>query len=474
MTARASGEGSGVNGDGAAAEPATAAAAPRDPPHATPRPPADLGLSSLGLVLTVTGAVMAPLGAAMMVQVWLGERTGENERGLPPMAWLLALVIALTIARSLAQRAAGLRLWRATPGAPPALGGVRRYVGVAALHTAAIVAYSAVRWERVPLEVTGLAAASLAWPLAVLALTSGRAVRALGAAPPMAEDRGLEGLAVIMACFALNGLAVAALVLALGLVSDRGETTAFLVGSSALLGVRSGLHLATAAGALRREPWAAGPAFVRWADRATVLGAVVGGAGVLFTLITTVDAIEAAQMVAVLLALLAWPLLVRRFVTWRELTEADRGGVVRPAPDGGLTALGWLLVATGAVTAGNLAAAWLDTPHELLSWLLPVSGLFRSPPTWWMTALVATQLWAGVALVRVSASRRWVATGWAVAQVAINLYEGRWVLTALDQPLRAVHLQGMAVLAALLALPVFTLVMVHRRLTRVDLASTFA
>jgi hypothetical protein len=124
------------------------------------------------------------------------------------------------------------------------------------------------------------------------------------------------------------------------------------------------------------------------------------------------------------LLLAQWPLALRRFFQDRCFAlyvAGDDAEPPRPAPDGGITALGWLLLASAAVElAGGLAGA-LSAPLiavdvdqvRALGGDAAVLAIDRSP--WWGVAVSVLALWAALHLVRVTPRRRIAALIYGVA-----------------------------------------------------------
>jgi hypothetical protein len=440
------------------------------------RPPADRGLSSLGLLMTLGGSVAAPVAAASLLTALVTDGRLAREFGRETHTLALVLVLVLALARSLAQRAAGIRLWRSLPDSPPALVGIRRYVGLAALHAGAVIVYVGQRWDLAPLALGGVVLTFMAWPVAVLLITRRSRFVALGSRPPAGEDNGFEGLAILMAIFGSVGLACLAL---LGLVLARELHDAYeplmllVAGALVALIYRSWLHVATAVRALRGNPATSGPAFLRYGERGVKVGVGVSCAMMIVAFTESVGLLTLLQVVALLLALLAWPALVQRFVSWRVLADVNTGVVRGPAPDGGVTALGWLLIAASVLSLGVVVARYLDASAPAVR-VLAMHGMpVHADGRGWGQIVIGLQLWAGIELLEVSTRRKLVATAWALAAIAHAVVTQRALLVhvfggELDLEARA----GILFLLAL-TLPMATLALVHRRGERVDLAQAF-
>jgi hypothetical protein len=126
-----------------------------------------------------------------------------------------------------------------------------------------------------------------------------------------------------------------------------------------------------------------------------------------------------------MLALMAWPAIVRRFVTWRHLADVATDNVRGRSPDAGLTALGWLLLAGACVTLGSYAAQLLwkdDLGGHTTEMVKQMAGMpLNQERGWWVLALGLGELWAALELLAVTPRRRLVATAWGLAAVAATL-----------------------------------------------------
>jgi len=139
-------------------------------------------------------------------------------------------------------------------------------------------------------------------------------------------------------------------------------------------------------------------------------------------------------MLCVLLA--AWPLIIRTFFGERQfqgLMATSAGGQETPrrAPDMGLTALGWLLLALAVMALGTTLPSALfgsssSAGSELRGGfggpelLMALSSSTHSP--WWNTGVAFLQLWAALALIRMSPHHRLASMVYGVAAAVIAIY----------------------------------------------------
>ena len=185
--------------------------------------------------------------------------------------------------------------------------------------------------------------------------------------------------------------------------------------------------------------------------------------------------------------LLSWPLIVRRFFAERQFADilaGDAAPLHQRAPDLGLTALGWLLLAMGSMAVAQaVPALFASNPMDQLmsrgggggmeslftqlsSFAVPTLGR----PAWWLVGLSGLQLWAGIELVRMSDRYRIVGTIYGAVSIAVALY----VYMPVFKSLRGMFdsfgggggMGGAMVfisLAMSLTLPVGALILVNRR-----------
>ena len=225
--------------------------------------------------------------------------------------------------------------------------------------------------------------------------------------------------------------------------------------------------------ALQGDPRTSGPAFIRHGDLSVNAAMVVGCCVLMWTMAQGIDLIAVASVVAVLLALLAWPAMVRRYASWRDGRDRDEDRVRQPSPDAGHTALGWVLLGlglftlTGALTSvvGSGSSGDSAMPGTLLA--ASARDLLGTPLVrdlaWWALPLAVAQLWAALELLAVS-SRRWlVANLWGAAAVIVAVAANAGHLRALvDAPL-APQARGLTGMLMLLTPAVATLLLVNRQ-----------
>jgi hypothetical protein len=432
--------------------------------------------------MSLTGSIMAPvMGAMLLGQIKvaadraeaMSRYSGDSDS---QTLWLFFILIA-SVVRSLVHRMAGNRLWRDTPTDPPALSGITAYAAAAAAHTVVWLLYLKIK-AQVPMPaLLGAAIILMAWPLAILLVTRARRFTSLGARIPTAEDNGFEGLAVLMAIFGFAGLMCSVVVVVLGF-SARDEDTSManvLLTCGAALVVRAIIHVSVGARAVRGTAVNSVADFLRYGNVGMAIGAAVGAVLTIWLFLAAeVDFFAAAMGLAILLALLAWPAIVRGFVQWRHLADVASDSVRRRSPDAGITALGWLLLAGAAATLGSYLATSLwgnSISHRTADMMRQMSGtIFNQQQDGWALPLGLGQLWAALEILAVSPRRRIVASAWGLVALAYTSIEmGPELKRALDAPMAERALLFAAFFIAITP-AVATLLLVNRKPLPPDVA----
>ncbi len=449
-----------------------------------PRMPLDRGLAGLGLLMQLFGTVgVAVCTLLALVPAFLPDRSILADGQSSAMLFFGALGSAF---RAAAHRAAGTALLYGGTGRP--LRSIYLYVAIAVAHSAAVL---------VGLDVIGLGSAALlqvgavllAWPLAIATLFSFASVRAIArGGVPASEDLGFESTAVLMALFGLMGTALAGLALAFLLSAQGGSLATPMmllpIGVGLLLLARSLLQLlAGYQGATGSSYLAANEIASRYYNFGMLSAALVGAAAIVEVfMLGEVPAAFLAGAAAVAL-LMVWPATLRRFYGERNFVvhlAGNRAPTFQRAPDAGLTALGWFLLALSAVElARAIPAALFDVrllseSLTLISGAGPAAGEIVARSEWWSVAVAAVQLWAALELVRMTDRYRAAATVYGVLALAIASYQ-HWPLflgarDVLTNPELSVfriadHLGATAHAAFGLIVAAVTIVLVHRNTT---------
>ncbi|HEU5059890.1 MAG TPA: hypothetical protein VFU21_25340 [Kofleriaceae bacterium] len=450
------------------------------------RMPADHGLASLGLLMQLFGSVFAGMMAfyAMMPILAGGAQA----------AWVIFVIGAVGCVRSIFHRMAGTSLIYGSASGPFKL--INTYVLVAVGQTA-ITLFLLKKYPLVmdvpempgKLLVT-LAILLLAWPVALLVIArSPRLRRFESEGVPTAEDMGFEGAAILMTILGVIGVLFAALVIyslsqAGGkiLSSPQGMLT---MGVFIMLLVRAILHVvAGIKGTAGVDSDGATDAAAKYYNFGVVSSVITGGVFLVMLMMEGGGGGGAMKFIVVFISimvymLLIWPLALRRFFTERNFSALLSGSEApnyRRAPDAGLTALGWLLLATGVYfMAQALPAALFKIPFDLSALFSMgrssglegdlASQLGRSP--WWNVGVCAAQLWAAIELITMSDRYRVAASAYGAIATVVTIYLQWPMLKMLKQmggggPFAGDSATNVLILALSITLPVATFLLVNR------------
>ena len=437
-----------------------------------PRMPADHGLTSLGLLMQLGGAVFGGVFAFSALILFLSDAPADLV--LEP-----AFILALSAVRSGFHYRAGRALVHGPPvdSVDRPLSGVARYVRVAFVHTAVC---GLILYHEHGLATLTLIAIWVSWPLAVSVLMRAPHIRAMSERIPRAEDLALEGASMYMLLFGIIGAMIAALIMH-GLIDTVEFVASFnvvvmyvIVG---LLLYRSLLHARAGRIGITGDLQLAAEhtrTYIRFSVASTGVIVVLLGLG------AGMDAIEFASIAflcAVGCLLLCWPLVISRFMDQRLVdTYAARGQLVeRRAPDMGLTALGWLLLALSLHgLATTLPTLLLEDdkrrllPSELL--FTPSLAVTFGRSIWISIVIHAVQFWAALELIRMLDGYKIPVTLYGLVGTGLTLYiiwpffgDGRLLQYLFDTQTLGVGVTVMGEIGISLAIPLTVLVMVRRQ-----------
>lgn len=379
--------------------------------------PADQGLSSLGLIMQLAGSLAAALIAFFgFLALLILERAG--------FTMVLLLLTTLGVVRSLMHRAAGTSLLYD----PRPLSGVRRYIVVALAHSALFSAVLISQEMATMRTAVAIGVALATWPLLLGAILRMPRMRRFEEEVPAPEDKGFEGAAVLMTVLSLGGIGAGLLMLnGFFMVpgSMRGMGVLVMLTMLLLLG-RSITHLVAGITGLRNVPLDTAVERVsQYANLGLVSAFVTAGVLLIMVMSASVGFVGVLGVAVMGWLLAIWPTALRRFFAERQfanLLAGDAAPIHRRAPDAGLTALGWLLLAIGAMMVSfaivAIGGASGYVGDDLVSRTI-------GPLLWggaWQTALVGLlQLYAGFELVRMTQHHRITATVASGAIAAIEL-----------------------------------------------------
>ena len=434
--------------------------------------PADQGLSSLGLLMQLGGHVFAAYAALAAFFILITA----NLRHESP--WIL-LVFGLSVARSLVQRSAGVRLLYGQTGTGEGdrLAGIRRYIGTALAQSVLVAAVLFTELHAGAAFTASVLGGLIAWPVTLAILLQLPRFKRYQGGLPVAEDKGFEGAAILMTVLGLCGLFAAgtALLVMLGL-SDKllqHGPMVLIVLATILLVTRSAIHAHAGITGLRETSLDRSVERAnRYANFGVISAFCAGGAMLMMAMSSLINLAGIAVVCALVWMLMCWPLIIRRFFSDRQFTDllaGDDAPVHRRAPDAGLTALGWLLLAD-AVLSIAFALPQLATStvsgNEMWDVLATFGGAVGAHSVWWAIALAALQAWAGFELIRMSPPARAVATLYALVCAGVTCYLS-WPLVSALYHASGLTAQSVALgpLALALILPVSTLVLVNRKIS---------
>jgi hypothetical protein len=404
---------------------------------AGPRMPADHGLSSLGLIMQLGGSVF--LGYMAMLAV-LPIFAGGDAGSLA-----LFIVGASGAARSAFHRAAGSALLYGSPSGP--FRPTCTYIGVSVAQT--VLTLLIINKDGgVPAQLNlTLVLLLMAWPITLLVMMSRPRLRSLfrddGGRLPVAEDLGFEGSAALMVLLGLVGSLVGlfSLYTVFKLPGDALSSPhgLLVLGLFGMLFARSALHtVAGIKGTRGIDSDGATESAGRYYSFGVVSSVIAGGVLFILFMLSPGGGMHPLMLLFVSIAvylLLSWPLILRRFYTERNfsaLLAGAEGPSYRRAPDAGMTAVGWLLLALGALQlAVAIPAAVFGTADVSLALstllagepgadLAELASGSRSP--WWSVGTGMAQVWAGLELVHMTDRHRLAPTIYGVVATLVTLY----------------------------------------------------
>lgn len=391
------------------------------------RMPADHGISGLALLMQLGGVIGIVFGVLMALSTALG--------GAGPMAGPFFMIAVTSCIRSTFHRAAGTTLLYGT-GEQPARS-MRTYLWVSLGHTLLCLLILKSYFDSEFLFKVG--ALLIGWPAALFVFFNRKQIKdAIADGVPHAEDYGFEGASVLMTLFGIMGTLVTGLFLqaVLGKSEAVFATTAggimmlVLVALVARSVIQTIAGLKGISGAELEERNIAASRYYNFGVMSSVCIGVTFFVVIFMASQSMLWAMLFGGVSTVLL--LAWPQIVRRLYSERNfhvyLAGSDAQTFQR-APDAGLIALGWTLVAVSLFGLGvNLADALWHEPlsavefHMLLSYggSDAVEQAMRSP--WWAVGVGMLQLWAGIELIRMSERHKIAAMVYGVASIAVIAY----------------------------------------------------
>jgi hypothetical protein len=254
-----------------------------------------------------------------------------------------------------------------------------------------------------------------------------------------------------------------------------------MIGVNVTLLIRSLLHLAAGLrGVSGAGTLSATDATNRYTSFAVISSVIIGGLMFIMLMMAARDLVALIAVGLFIYLLLIWPTALRRFFTERNFAVMLAGSEAplhRRAPDAGLTALGWLLMAVSVVSlATSVPQALLGIDSsEMLALLVRSAAVAEGDladvgNAWWNVAVAALQLWAAIELVRMTDRHRLAASIYGVIATLTTVYFSFPIMKSLFSS--AIGKLGdpsvvfpYAWLATTLVIPIGTLLLVNRKLT---------
>jgi hypothetical protein len=429
--------------------------------------PADQGLSSLGLLMQLAGnAFAAGIALLAFMMLFAGGTNGE-------VLWVL-LILGLSITRSMFHRAAGTQLlYGRAGGEGQRLAGIHHYVYFGLAQSVMIAAICAAKLHMPSLFAVGLMVALAAWPVTLGVIVRLPRFKRFATDVPMTEDKGFEGASILMTVLGLCGAVGMGTALVVMLEMPGSELTkgpgVLLVLTAAMLVARSVIHTQAGLSGLRETNIDRSVELAnRYANFGVISSFCGGGALLLVAMSSAVSVGSMALVCGVCWMLMTWPLIIRRFFSDRQFADllaGDDAPIHRRAPDAGLTALGWLLLAMAVLFgAMKLPELFLSRDSDFYD-LVGSLGGGASRSVWWSIGEYVLMGWAGFELIRMSPQSRIIATVFGVVGIGVAIYTNYPLIEAVK------HMHGMRAdaialgpLAFALIIPISTIVLVNRKI----------
>jgi hypothetical protein len=456
------------------------------------------GLVGLGLIMELVGSVVAaylivktlePVLDRVFRGLWYPKWEwqslgGHSERGSSAPPLHVALLAAIGVLRALMHRRAGSAVLYRPAGAASA---VINYAAVALGHTAlCLLAFRLHRDNQTFAWAVG-ACLSVGWPIALLIAVRRREIRGLLSTGPSATGASApDQVGTLMVFLGMVGglVALFALYAAIeGYTIWSWPASRLSIAVAALLCFRSVVHTRVGLRLAGREVGSSEPMNVASYVKAGLVTAALSWIAILVMLgglfsppqggLPPLEHLRLASAGLAVYLLFVWPLLVHRLA--RARADAAEPVTTATRSSSGLPALGWLLLAAGAVQVG-VAGLWFLLGEDRLIWTMrsfvePMSGDGVSRGPWLQLLIAVPQIWVALELLRGSARRRRAATVYAACASVATV-----VSIQADQHLlmKAIALglpdpTGLAVylpVAFWLLVPVATLVFVQAQLRR--------
>lgn len=437
------------------------------------RVPSDQGLTTLGLLMQLCGTIFAAYGSLMLLFFVFLPLGRSGDKGL------MLLMVALCVGRSAFHRMAGTELLyghKTLDGTGSPLTGLRRYIIIGIAQSAIIAALLHFKFHVAMKGALGLGLGLAAWPILLAVLFALPRFKKFAKEIPVPEDKGFEGVSIVMTVLGLCGaLGTGAFLFLMlqsgGAIMSQGPGVLLLV-ALVMLFVRSIFHIQAGLSGLRETSLESA---VEKANRYSNFGVIssfcASGAILVVSMMGAMNIFVVAMVAGVCWLLMAWPLIIRRFYGERQFADlmAGDGASHRRSPDAGLTGLGWLLIGH-AILSATMLIPQLVGGRDIMDMdglkMAAMMGPIATKSLWFNAGMVAFQAWAGYELVRMSGPSRIIAMAYAVVVGALTVWLMYPMLKQLSQISRRFDPEMVTMfipLAINLVIPVATLLLVTRK-----------
>jgi hypothetical protein len=247
------------------------------------------------------------------------------------MVWVF-LVVGVSVARSMFQRAAGSQLlYGSALQTEGRLAGIKRYITFSLIHTAFVMLMMVAKWKVDTKIAVGVAMGLAVWPAALAIILAQPRFQRFRDDLPITEDKGFEGASILMTVLGLCGLIGGGATLIMMLQMPREVLqhgmTVIVVLATAMLVVRSAIHVQAGLAGLRETSVDRSVELAnRYANFGIISSFCAAGALLMFFMQGRVEMSVFVLIVVVGWALMAWPLTIRRFFGDRQFAglAADR------------------------------------------------------------------------------------------------------------------------------------------------------
>lgn len=444
------------------------------------RVPSDQGLTTLGLLMQLCGNIFAAYGSLLLLFFVFLPLGRPGDKGL------MLLLVAISIGRSAFHRMAGSELLygrKTLDGAGSPLVGIKRYIVIAIAHSAIVAALLHFKFHIAGKAALGLGLGLAAWPILLAVMFALPRFKRFATEIPVPEDKGFEGVSIVMTVLGLCGvLGTGALLLLLlqsgSAILSQGPGVLLLV-ALVMLFVRSIFHVQAGLSGLRETSLqSAVDKANRYSNFGVISSFCASGAILVVFMMGGMNIVALAMIAGVCWLLMSWPLIIRRFYGERQFADlmAGDGAMHRRSPDAGLTGLGWLLLGHAFLSA-TLLIPQLVGGREVMGMeglkMAAMMGPIATKSLWFNAGMVAFQAWAGYELVRMSGPSRVIAMAYAVVVGVLTVWLMYPMLSQLGKLGRRFAPESVTMfipLAINLVIPIATLLLVMRKTTPVATA----